>query len=165
LLENYLRIFCHHRQDDWEKYLPSAEFSYNNVAHKSTKLSPFYVEYGMNPRMAPDAVGKLVHPSLEGLFHDRIEAQEEAKAALTLSAERMKWYYDLYKQEVPFKVGDHVLLKGKDLRIHAANTKLAAKNYGPYKIIEQLGPATFKLQMPAKNKTHLSQLYRRLCQE
>jgi hypothetical protein len=153
-LENYLRIFCHHRQDDWEKYLPSAEFSYNNAAHESTKLSPFYVEYGMNPRMAPDAVGELVHPSLEGLFHDRIEAQEEAKAALTLSAERMKWYYDLYKQEVPFKVGDHVLLKRKDLRIRAANTKLAAKNYGPYKIIEKLGPATFKLQMPAKNKTH-----------
>jgi hypothetical protein len=65
----------------------------------------------MNPRMAPDAVGELVHPSLEGLFHDRIEAQEEAKAALTLSAERMKWYYDLYKQEVPFKVGDYVLLQ------------------------------------------------------
>jgi hypothetical protein len=66
----------------------------------------------------------------------------------------MKWYYNLYKQEVPFKVGDHILLKGKDLRICAANTKLAAKNYGLYKIIKQLGPATFKLQMPAKNKTH-----------
>jgi hypothetical protein len=48
LLKNYLCIFCHHRQDDWEKYLPSAEFSYNNVAHKLTKLSPFYVKYGMN---------------------------------------------------------------------------------------------------------------------
>jgi hypothetical protein len=56
---------------------------------------------------------------------------------------------------VPFKIGDYVLLKGKDLCICAANTKLAAKNYGPYNITKQLGPATFKLSMPAKNKKHL----------
>jgi dipeptidase len=66
----------------------------------------------------------------------------------------MKWYYDQHKQESPFNVGDLVLLKGKDLKIRAANTKLAAKNYGPYEIIEKLGKATFKLKLPAKTRTH-----------
>jgi hypothetical protein len=153
-LENYLRIFCDTRQNDWEKFLPTAEFSYNNAAHELTKLSPFYVETGWNPRMAPDVVGDLTHPSLEELFYDRAEAQEEAKSALVLAAERMKWYYDQNKQESPFNVGDLVLLKGKDLKIRAANTKLAAKNYGPYEIIEKLGKATFKLKLPAKTRTH-----------
>jgi hypothetical protein len=153
-LENYLRIFCDTRQNDWEKFLPTAEFSYNNAAHESTKLSPFYVETGWNPKMAPDVVGDLTHPSLEELFYDRAEAQEEAKSALVLAAERMKWYYDQHKQESPFNVGDLVLLKGKDLKIRAANTKLAAKNYGPYEIIEKLGKATFKLKLPAKTRTH-----------
>jgi hypothetical protein len=57
-------------------------------------------------------------------------------------------------QTVPFKVGDRVWLKGKDLKIRAANTKLAAKNYGPYLILEQLGPVTFKLKLPGSTKTH-----------
>jgi len=39
---------------------------------------------------------------------------EQAKAALTLAAERMKWYYDKKVQSVPFKVGDKVLLNLKD---------------------------------------------------
>jgi hypothetical protein len=104
--------------------------------------------------MAPDIAGELSHPLLEQLFHNRLEAQNKAKASLALSAERMKWYYDQKRQEPPFKVGDFVLLKGKDLKIRAANTKLSAKNYGPYKILKQLGPSTFKLDLPVKTQQH-----------
>ena len=57
----------------------------------------------------------------------------------------MKWYYDQHKQEVQFKVGDKVLIRGKDLRVKVSNDKLSAKNFGPYDIIEQLGPVTFRL--------------------
>ena len=153
-LEQYLRIFCSHRQDDWAQLLSTAEFSYNNAAHESTGLSPFFVEYGWNPRMAPDVKEGLKHPSLEDIFRDRAEAREQAEASLTLAAERMKWYYDQHKASVPFKVGDKVLLKGKDLKIKNASAKLAAKNYGPYEIIDQPGPVNFKLKLPKSSKVH-----------
>ena len=96
VLEQYLRIYCNHRQDDWASLLSTAEFAYNNAAHESTKLSPFYVEYGWNPRSVPDVKGELDHPSLADLFKDREEAQEQAKAALVLAAERAKWYFDCH---------------------------------------------------------------------
>jgi len=51
---------------------------------------------------------------LNDLTYKRHEALEQAKAALTLAAERMKWYYDKKVQSVPFKVGDKVLLNLKD---------------------------------------------------
>lgn len=60
--------------------------------------------------------------------------------SLTMTAEHMKWYYDQHKLEVPFKVGDKVLLKGKDMQICASSAKLPARHYGPYGIVEQLGP-------------------------
>jgi hypothetical protein len=66
----------------------------------------------------------------------------------------MKWYYNKHKTEVPFKVGDLVLLKGKDLKIRAASTKLAAKNYGPYEIIKKLSNTTFMLKLPKTSCTH-----------
>ena len=52
------------------------------------------VEYGYNPRMAPDVVGESQAPSLSDLFADWAEAQEQAQASLTLAAERFKWYSD-----------------------------------------------------------------------
>ena len=88
------------------------------------------------------------------MFIARQEAQEQAQAALLVAAERMKWYFDQHKQEVPFKVGDHVLIKGKDLRVLVKTPKLAAQNYGPYEITQQLGPATFKLKLPRQMRIH-----------
>jgi hypothetical protein len=134
--------------------MSTAEFAYNNAPHESTKLSPFFVEYGWNPRMAPDVTGELDHPSLEDLFHNRAEAQEQAKAAIVVAAERAKWYFDLHKSKVPFRIGDKVLLKGRDLRVKVSSAKLAAQNYGPYEIIEQPGPVTFKLKLPRGMRVH-----------
>ena len=46
------------------------------------------------------------------------------------------------------------MLKGKDLRIRNASAKLAARNYGPYEIIEQPGPVNFKLELPPSLRVH-----------
>jgi len=35
-LEQYLRMFINHRQEQWPKWLGMAEFAYNNKAHSST---------------------------------------------------------------------------------------------------------------------------------
>jgi len=47
-------------------------------------------------------------------MYKRHKALEQAKAALTLAVERMKWYYDKKVQSVLFKVSDKVLLNLKD---------------------------------------------------
>ena len=50
-LEQYLRIFIDHRQEQWFEWLGTAEFAYNNKAHSSTRTSPFKANYGQDPRM------------------------------------------------------------------------------------------------------------------
>src|ERR1700743_2508485 len=49
ILEQYLRNYISHRQDDWSTLLDVAEFSYNNRRSTSTGLSPFEANYGYNP--------------------------------------------------------------------------------------------------------------------
>ena len=115
---------------------------------------PFFIEYGYNPKMAPDVRKELAFPSLEDVFHYRAEAREQAQASLVMAAEHMKWYYDKNRVDPPFKVGDKVLLKGRDLRIRNSSAKLSAKNYGPYEIIAQPGPVDFHVQLPPQNKVH-----------
>jgi len=70
--------------------LPSAEFTYNNQAHEGIKESPFYLEYGRHPRAGPILVKESPQRDLNNLMYKRQEALEQAKAALTLAAERMK---------------------------------------------------------------------------
>ena len=50
-LEQYLRVFIDHRQEQWPDWLGMAEFAYNNKIHATTKTSLFKVNYGQNPRM------------------------------------------------------------------------------------------------------------------
>jgi len=50
-LEQYLRMFIDHRQEQWLEWLGTAEFVYNNKAYSSTKMSPFKANYGQDPRM------------------------------------------------------------------------------------------------------------------
>jgi len=50
-LEQYLRMFINHRQEQWPEWLGTAEFTYNNKVHTRTKVSPFQVNHRQNPRM------------------------------------------------------------------------------------------------------------------
>jgi len=50
-LEQYLRVFIDHRQEQWPDWLGTAELAYNNKIHVATKVSPFKVNYSQDPRM------------------------------------------------------------------------------------------------------------------
>lgn len=95
-LEQYLRTFSNYRQDDWAKYLYLAEFSYNNHAHASTRVSPFYATRGYHPTMAPTPNPVSSVPAVADHIQLLKEIQNETKAAMTVAAETMKRYYDWF---------------------------------------------------------------------
>lgn len=48
-MEQYLRAYCNYMQDDWVDRLPAAEFAANSDVSETTKVSPFYADYGTHP--------------------------------------------------------------------------------------------------------------------
>jgi hypothetical protein len=50
-MEQYLRIFTSHQQDDWVQWLPLAECAANNGSSETTKCSAFFAVTGTDPRM------------------------------------------------------------------------------------------------------------------
>jgi hypothetical protein len=64
----------------WEECLPHVEFSYNRAEHSTTKVSPFQVVYGFNPRAPIDL---LLLPTTEQVHSD---AKERADFILKLHA-------------------------------------------------------------------------------
>ncbi|XBJ15061.1 hypothetical protein VPH35_007038 [Triticum aestivum] len=70
----------------------------------------------------------------------------------------MKHYADQNRSPRMFSVGDSVYLKLQPYAQHTVVNrpcaKLAYKFYGPFEVLEQIGPAAYKLQLPAAAQIH-----------
>jgi len=81
-LEQYLRVFINHRQEQWLDWLGMVEFAYNNKIHTATKILPFKANYGQDPRMGFEGRKKGKYEAVEKFVERMKKIQEEAKAAL-----------------------------------------------------------------------------------
>jgi hypothetical protein len=51
ILKQYLRAYMNFRQNNWVDWLPLAEFASNNIVSETTGFSPFFANYGFNPKL------------------------------------------------------------------------------------------------------------------
>jgi len=116
-LEQYLRVFIDHRQEQWPDWLETAEFIYNNKVHTATKTSPFKANYGQDPKMGFEGRRKGKYEVAEKFIERMRKIQEKAKAALEKAQEEMKKFTNRKRrEEEEYRVGDLVLLSTKDLK-------------------------------------------------
>jgi len=158
-LEQYLRIFIDHRQEQWPNWLGTAEFIYNNKIYSSTKTSPFKANYRQDPRMGFEMRKKGKYEGAEKFTTKMREIQEEAKVALGKVQEEIKKYVDRKRGEADkYKVGDLVMLNTKDLKyqiVGRRTEKLMERFVGPYKIKRIVLLNAVELELPATIKIHL----------
>jgi len=167
-LEQYLRMFIDHRQEQWPDWLRMAEFAYNNKVHSSTKTLPFKANYGQDPRMGFEVKKREKYKGAEKFVAKIKEIQGEAKAALGKAQEEMKKYVDRKRGEVDeYKVGDLVMLSTKNLKyqmIGRRTEKLTERFVGPYKIKKIVSMNMVELELPSTIRIHpvvnVSRIYR-----
>jgi hypothetical protein len=125
-LEGYLHIFTSRQQDDWDDFLPTGEFQYNNTKHSLTQQTPFMVDTGRHPCMGFEP--QQPHSTLE-LANEFAEHMvlgiEEAGAALTKAKDEYAMYYNCQCKPAPvFAPGDRVWLDGSDITTNRPSSKL-----------------------------------------
>ena len=154
-VEQYLRLFCNKRQDDWVDHLPAAEFALNSRVHAGNQYSPFELIYGYRPDFAPPIGKRSNIPSLEERLDNLARARKDAEAALRLSKQHMKDAYECNKQTAhSFEPGDLVWLAAKDIKIHQKSPKLGPRQLGPFKVLEKVGELDYRLEIPPQFKIH-----------
>jgi len=166
-LEQYLRMFIDHRQEQWPEWLGMAEFAYNNKVHSSTKTLPFKANYKQDPRMGFEGRKKGKYTGAEKFIKKRKEIQKEAKAVLGKVQADIKKYADKKRSDVEeYKVGNLVMLSTKDLKyqmVRRRTKKLMERFIGPYKIKKIISTNAVELELPSTIKIHLVVNVSRIC--
>jgi len=157
-LEQYLRIYVNHRQNNWAKWLVTAEFAFNNKVHTATKLSPFQVNYGRESRMGFDIRKKRKNKKAEEFAREMKERHEEARVALVKSQEEMKRQADKNRKEAEeYRVGDKMLISIKDFLMELmkrVTKKLMKKFIRPYIVRKIVLENAVELELLAVLRIH-----------
>jgi hypothetical protein len=156
-LEQYLRIYCTLEQDDWALWISIAEFAYNDSIHATTGITPFRANHGTDPRSAnwpTMALGEGESPMAEDLASKVLSLQAECKRKIIAANAYQKEYADKKRLPVPFKVGDKVLVSNRHIRSKRPKKKLDWKYVGPGTILAQIGPTSFRVDVPGLDNVH-----------
>ena len=116
-VEQYLRAYINYDQSDWVQHLPMAQYAYNNAENRKTGMTPFFANYGQEPRIRGPQEGKSLSikaidnaKALKGL-HKRLQEDTEFFGI------NIGEYYDKKHEDMPpWKEGDKVYLRRKNIQ-------------------------------------------------
>src|SRR6266567_8875663 len=153
-IEGYLRQFVTGRQNNWSTLLPIVEFAHNFWKHEHTKHSPHELIMGMNPS-ASFNVPKDPVPTVQDRLKELIKTRQDTQQAIQNCIKPIKIPRTLVS-------GDMVWLDARNLKIKTPSKKLSPRRYGPYPVLEQISPVTYRIKLPSslriKNVFHIDLL-------
>ncbi|CAM8876911.1 unnamed protein product [Rhodiola kirilowii] len=152
-LKHYLRAMCFRQPAHWSKWLSMAEFWYNSAYHSALKCSLFEVLYGYPPPSVPRLKDEQPSVAVVTEFATRhAQMTRYLTESLKQAQNRMKVQADKSRSEREFCVGDLVFLKFQPYKQTSlavrSSIKLAAKYYGPYRVLAKVGSVAYKLELP-----------------
>ncbi|KAF8750036.1 hypothetical protein RHS01_09663 [Rhizoctonia solani] len=150
-VEHFLRAYSGINQKDWVKWLPMAEFAYNNAVHSSTGKSPFKALYGWEPSLTPSNVPTDV-PEADDLAAQMESQWQEIEAALRQSKTRM--VAGEVGEPLEFEIGEEAWLDAKNVKLKTLSPKLTEQRLGPFKVIERISDRAYRLELPPTMRIH-----------
>ncbi|KAL0153973.1 hypothetical protein M9458_050730, partial [Cirrhinus mrigala] len=151
----FLRTFCHGHQDTWNQYLGWAEYAQNSLRQATTGLTPFQCILGFQPPLFPWSGEPSDVPSVDYWFRESERVWDEAHQHLQRAVRRQTTTADQRRSSAPeYQVGQKVWLSTRDIRLRLPCKKLSPRFVGPFTVVEQINPVTYKLQLPAQYRIH-----------
>ena len=158
-LANMLTVYCEEYHENWDEYLPYLAFCYNSGASETTKISPFKVIYGRDPRFPTELGLGTANYTGPGALTADIEANFKIIHDIVLTntglvQHRMIIRANKTKPQKEYRVGDKVWLytplktineKDKNDETVCRAKKLKFPWQGPYEVIQQVNPNVVNL--------------------
>lgn len=149
-LINYLRCFCHEKNDQWHKWVKFATFAYNTTPHSITKFTPYEMLFGRIANI-PGVLQKSGRPQYnydDFVMDLKSRLQNTFRTAKDrLRSQKLKQQKRGPQDNAYYDKGDLVLLQVENKH------KLDALWKGPFEVIEDRDPNVV-IQEVGKRKPH-----------
>ena len=136
---------------DWDTYIPSTTYAHNTSISETIGDSPFFLTYGRKPVKLPDDALLLslirsnsVDYHWERLIRQIRTARQLASECTQQAQQRMKLYNDQHAKDHSFRVGHKVWIYNPAVK-PGLSKKLCYLWHGPFRLIEQITPVSFKV--------------------
>ncbi|KAL0151606.1 hypothetical protein M9458_053089 [Cirrhinus mrigala] len=147
-LTKFLRAYCYLKQSDWSDYIVWAEYAQNSLKKPSTQLTPFQCILGFQPPLFPWSGETTNLPTVDSWLRRSEATWDATHASLRRAIQRVTRQANRLRRDAPqYQVGQWVWLSSKDLRLRLPCKKLNLRYVGPFKIIKQISPVAFRLQL------------------
>ncbi|KAI2645437.1 Transposon Tf2-6 polyprotein [Labeo rohita] len=151
----FLRTFCHGHQNSWNQFLGWAEYAQNSLRQPTTGLTPFQCILGFQPPLFPWNGEPSEVPAVDHWFRESERVWDAAHHHLQRAVHRSKSIADQRRiQGLTYAPGQKVWLSTRDIRLRLPSQKLSPRFVGPFTILEQVNPVTFRLQLPPQYRIH-----------
>ncbi|MBW0550578.1 hypothetical protein O181_090293 [Austropuccinia psidii MF-1] len=152
ILEPYLWMYVSYHQDDWNTWLPLAEFAYNNSDHSSTKQSIFFTVYVRDPHF--DSI-HITQDNPSAKLSAKIQSvQQYVKRELEAAINRFKKYADKSRASMSvFNPGDMVWISSKKIKSTRPTKKLSERWLGTFEILKKVSTHAYHLKLPSQWKS------------
>jgi hypothetical protein len=148
-MEQYLRVFVNHQQDDWVQWLPLAEFAANNGVSESTKCTLFFAVHGVDPRMSFSGEPTQERDQQRGEADKVQGVMQQVHEHLRVEMRRSQAVQEegANRRRVPapnIQVGSNVWLDARNVRTTRPTRKFDWKRLGPFRVQKQVSPYTYE---------------------
>ncbi|KAI2647611.1 Transposon Tf2-6 polyprotein [Labeo rohita] len=151
-LTRFLRSYCQQNQTDWSRYLLWAEYAQNSLRKPSTNLTPFQCILGFlgfQPPLFPWSGEPSELPPVDSWFRRSEEIWDQAHVHLQRAIRRTREQADRHQRPNPaYRRAQWVWLSTRDLRLRLPSKKLSPRYVGPFKILREITPVSFRLALP-----------------
>jgi transposase InsO family protein len=160
-------LYClmNREQDDWDRQVPALLFAYRTAIHATTGETPFFLNYGRDPRLPGDLLVNEIKLGTQSqknyartILEQQTKIQSQIHDLINLERHKMKERSDRdkKKKDVEFKVGDPddddiltadlVSIYYQEPHVVGNSTKFRSTWSLPFRVIRKISSVNYEVQ-------------------
>jgi len=167
-LKSMLKRMCSERPQDWDRYIDALLFAYREVPQESLGFAPFELLYGRRVKGPLQILRQLwtreqADPEVRTTYQYVVDLRNRLEETWEMAHEELRKHqviqtrqFDYSAKDRTFKHGDLVLIL-----LPTSDNKMLMQWRGPFKVLERVQGADYRIQVGHKQKVIHANLLKR----